>query len=158
MPQPLPFRFQNNSYTKAASHISRSQILKKAKYQISKHQTFEHTGTSKLKDTLGNAFCSCRFTSIVTALKSATLDWHLLSLTTRIYHIMVHRNGRAVSSCTLFQRRYLMGMLFYARTLINSQQKLLTTFVFGWALRSLKNRGKLDAIHIQQTALRTTPR
>lgn len=111
-------------------HISRSQILKNAKYRISEHQASEHTGTPKLKDALGNASCSCWLTSIATASKSATLDWHLLSLTTRIYHIMVPRNGRAVSSCTLFHSRYLMGMLFYARALINSQQKLLTTFVF----------------------------
>lgn len=84
------------------------------------------------------------------------LDWHWPSLTARIYYIMVDKNGKTVISCTLFQRRYLMGILLYAQILINLHQKLLTTSAFGWALWEVWRMEASWMLFVSESTLQNT--
>lgn len=85
------------------------------------------------------------------------LDWHWPSLSAQIYYIKVDKKGKTVISCTLFQRRYLMGILLYAQILINLHQKLLTTSAFGWALWEVWIMEASWMLFVSESTLQNTP-
>lgn len=136
-------------------HTQRSQVLKNVKYQISKYQTL-HIQVPQNWQTFWEMFSAPASShQQFTALKLAMLAWSLPSVTTQIYHT-VHKNGKTGMSCSLFQSRYLTGMLLYAQTLLNFHQKLLTTFGFGVALKEAWGTGANWMQFVSESTLQNT--